>query len=135
MTDIKQTTGQCNACKGGVYYDGLNWRHKANDRGIRDCPPPMSRPLHDALEDAIWLALDSEQGMPHSGVDPASVIPEFLRLLAEAGYAVTPMAAVSGTGKAGIGCTKDPECARVGGLCDDVRECGSAYPADYRAEQ
>lgn len=57
-------------------------------------------PMHDAIEDAIWQALDSEQGMPHSGVDPAYVIPEFLRLLAEAGYAVTPLAAGSGTDRA-----------------------------------
>jgi hypothetical protein len=43
------------------------------------------------LEDAIWQALDSEQGMPHSGVDPAyviPVIPEFLRLLDAAGYTI-----------------------------------------------
>lgn len=37
-TDIKQTTGQCNACKGDLYYDGLNWRHVANDKGLRECP-------------------------------------------------------------------------------------------------
>jgi hypothetical protein len=47
-------------------------------------------PLYAVLENAIWQALDSEQGMPHSGVDPAYVIPEFLRLLDEAGYTVTP---------------------------------------------
>lgn len=47
-------------------------------------------PLYGVLEDAIWQALDGEQAMPHSGVDPACVIPEFLRLLAEAGYSVTP---------------------------------------------
>lgn len=47
-------------------------------------------PLYGVLEDAIWQALDSEQGMPHSGVDPAYVIPEFLRLLDEAGYTITP---------------------------------------------
>jgi hypothetical protein len=45
-------------------------------------------PLYAVLEDAIWKALDSEQGMPHSGVDPAYVVPEFLRLLADAGYTV-----------------------------------------------
>jgi hypothetical protein len=50
----------------------------------------MSQPLYDVIEDAIWQALDSEQGMPHSGVDPAYVIPEFLRLLNAAGYTVTP---------------------------------------------
>jgi hypothetical protein len=50
----------------------------------------MDKPLYAVLEDAIWQALDSEQGMPHSGVDPAYVIPEFLRLLDEAGYTVTP---------------------------------------------
>jgi hypothetical protein len=48
-------------------------------------------PLHAVIEDAIWQALDSEQGMPHSGVDPAFVVPEFLRLLNEAGYTVTPI--------------------------------------------
>lgn len=46
------------------------------------------KPLHAAIEDAIWQALDSEQGMPHSGVDPAYVVPEFLRLLSGAGYVV-----------------------------------------------
>lgn len=51
----------------------------------------MDKKLHDALEDAIWQALDSEQGMPHSGVDPDYVIPEFLRLLADAGYTITPI--------------------------------------------
>lgn len=50
----------------------------------------MGEPLYAVIEDAIWRALDSEQGMPHSGVDPSYVIPEFLRLLNEAGYAVTP---------------------------------------------
>lgn len=50
----------------------------------------MDEKLTEALTDAIWQALDSEQGMPHSGVDPAYVIPEFLRLLAEAGYSVVP---------------------------------------------
>jgi hypothetical protein len=49
------------------------------------------KPLYAVIEDAIWQALDSEQGMPHSGVDPAFVIPEFLRLLNEAGYTVTPI--------------------------------------------
>jgi hypothetical protein len=49
------------------------------------------KPLYDVLEDAIWQALDSEQGMPHSGVDASYVIPEFLRLLNEAGYTVTPI--------------------------------------------
>lgn len=49
------------------------------------------RPLYGVIEDAIWQALDSEQGMPHSGVDPAYVIPEFLRLLHAAGYAVVPI--------------------------------------------
>jgi hypothetical protein len=48
-------------------------------------------PLYGVIEDAIWQALDSEQGMPHSGVDPAYVVPEFLRLLAEAGYTITPI--------------------------------------------
>jgi hypothetical protein len=33
----------------------------------------------------------SEQAMPHSGVDPAFVVPEFLRLLNEAGYTVRPI--------------------------------------------
>lgn len=51
----------------------------------------MDEALAQALEDAIWQALDSEQGLPHSGVDPAFVIPEFLRLLNEAGYTVTPI--------------------------------------------
>lgn len=51
------------------------------------------KPLYGAIEDAIWQALDTEQGMPHSGVDPAYVVREFLRLLAEAGYAVTPISA------------------------------------------
>lgn len=51
----------------------------------------MSGNLHDAIEDAMWQALDSEQGMPHSGVDPAYVIPEFLRRLAESGYTVAPI--------------------------------------------
>ncbi len=51
----------------------------------------MDDKLAQALEDAIWQALDSEQGMPHSGVDPAYVIPEFVRLLAEAGYRVVPI--------------------------------------------
>lgn len=45
-------------------------------------------PLYGAIEDAIWQALHSEQAMPHSGVDPSYVIPEFLRLLHEAGYTV-----------------------------------------------
>jgi hypothetical protein len=45
-------------------------------------------PLYAVIEDAIWQALDSEQGMPHSGVDPAFVVPEFLRLLNAAGYEV-----------------------------------------------
>jgi hypothetical protein len=52
-----------------------------------------NEPLHAAIEDAIWQALDSEQGMPHSGVDPAFVVPEFLRLLHEAGYTITPITA------------------------------------------
>jgi hypothetical protein len=52
------------------------------DRGL------MDEALAAALEDAIWQALDSEQGMPHSGVDPAYVIPEFVRLLNEAGYVI-----------------------------------------------
>lgn len=45
--------------------------------------------LYEAIEDAIWQTLDSEQGMPHSGVDPAYVIPEFLRLLDADGYEIT----------------------------------------------
>lgn len=48
-------------------------------------------PLYAVIEDAIWQALDGEQAMPHSGVDPAYVVPEFLRLLDAAGYAVTPI--------------------------------------------
>jgi hypothetical protein len=48
------------------------------------------KPLYAVIEDAIWQALDSEQGMPHSGVDPVYVVPEFLRLLSEAGYTVAP---------------------------------------------
>jgi hypothetical protein len=51
----------------------------------------MTDDLAQALEDAIWQALDSEHGMPHSGVDPSYVVPEFLRLLAKAGYTVTPI--------------------------------------------
>jgi hypothetical protein len=47
-------------------------------------------PLYGVIEDAIWQALDGEQAMPHSGVDPSYVVPEFLRLLAVAGYTVTP---------------------------------------------
>lgn len=60
------------------------------DAGARwdEGSPPL---LHEAIEDAIWQALDSEQAMPHSGVDPAYVVPEFLRLLVEAGYTVTPI--------------------------------------------
>jgi hypothetical protein len=49
-----------------------------------------NQPLYEVIEDAIWQALDSEQAMPHSGVDPSYVVSEFLRLLAEAGYTVTP---------------------------------------------
>lgn len=26
-------------------------------------------------------------------------------------------------------CRRDPYCYLTGGLCDDVRECGNAYPA------
>jgi hypothetical protein len=48
----------------------------------------MDEKLAQALEDAIWQALDSEQAMPHSGVDPLYVVPEFLRLLSAAGYEV-----------------------------------------------
>ena len=59
----------------------------AGQRWDEGSPPP----LHEAIEDAIWQALDSEQAMPHSGVDPSFVVPEFLRLLAEAGYTVTPI--------------------------------------------
>jgi hypothetical protein len=49
------------------------------------------KPLYAVVEDAMWQALDREQGMPHSGVDPAFVIPEFLRLLNESGYGVSPI--------------------------------------------
>lgn len=51
----------------------------------------MDKPLYAAIEDAIWLALDSEQAMPHSGVDADFVVPEFLRLLDESGYTVSPI--------------------------------------------
>jgi hypothetical protein len=36
---MKRTTGQCNACKGGMYHDGQNWRHDENDRTMPYCPP------------------------------------------------------------------------------------------------
>jgi hypothetical protein len=49
-----------------------------------------SKSLYAAIEDAIWQAFDSEQAMPHSGVD-AFVVPEFLRLLAASGYTITPV--------------------------------------------
>lgn len=46
---------------------------------------------------------------------------EFLASLEVPDHPEPPMA---------VGCTKDPECADAGGLCDDVRECGSAYPVE-----
>lgn len=52
-------------------------------------------PMYAAVEDAIWQALDSEQAMPHSGVNPNFVVPEFLRLLNEAGYAIVKMPTVA----------------------------------------
>lgn len=45
-------------------------------------------PLHAALEDAIWQALDGEQAMPHSGVDPAYVVDGVLSRLAADGYEI-----------------------------------------------
>lgn len=48
----------------------------------------MSNTLKDSLEDAIWYALDAEQGAPHSGVDMTVVVEYFIKYLAHRGYAV-----------------------------------------------
>lgn len=44
-----------------------------------------NKPPNDAVEAALWQALE---GVP--GVDLTLVVPEFLRLLSEAGYRVIP---------------------------------------------
>lgn len=56
MTDVKQTTGQCNACKGEMYYDGLNWRHKANDRPLRECPRSGPDPVEIMAQHADYVS-------------------------------------------------------------------------------
>lgn len=45
-------------------------------------------PSHDVIADAMWEALDRDQGMPHSGVDALYVAAEFVKLLNEARYEV-----------------------------------------------
>lgn len=51
MTDLQQSIGQCGQCKGEVYHDGTWWRHRANDKGLRECP--MGPDLYQLIAKAI----------------------------------------------------------------------------------
>lgn len=65
MTDLQQTIGQCNACRGEVYHDGLNWRHRANDLGLRQCPPERPSP-REYIEQADQMLFDAGVAVLHT---------------------------------------------------------------------
>lgn len=48
----------------------------------------MADALKEVLEDAIYYSLDAEQGAPHSGVDMAIVVDEFIKYLGHRGYEI-----------------------------------------------
>jgi len=47
--------------------------------------------IMEAVEDAMWQSLDADGGRPHSGVDPAFVVTEFLELLAADGIVLVKL--------------------------------------------
>ena len=89
LSEFAMTSNDLLSRRAETQYE-IVYPHTKSARDRTDKPDGLDKPLYAVLEDAIWQALDSEQGMPHSGVDPVYVIPEFLRLLDEAGYTITP---------------------------------------------
>jgi hypothetical protein len=87
--------------------------HGHADNGIEQ----ISDALKEALEDAIYYSLDAEQGAPHSGVDMAIVVDEFIKYLAHRGYEIKPTFEARMAAKAGERCINRPLPDRFLGPC------------------